>query len=318
MRSVICTLFEGQYHHGVAALCNSLYSQGYHGEIYVGYKGNLPTWSVKATLNQSLNWIGGQTLEISSGLRLHFLPLDTDYFLANYKPDFMLRLWQELAIEAEAMFYFDPDIIVTTPWGVFEEWVESGVALCEDVHSPKAMYHPVRVAWREYFGAKGFKLEFKEAFYANSGFIGVNVKDQSFLKAWQLVQERMAPAIGGLSVSFLTLVPSLRPFAPFNLPDQDALNAAVEFWDGAISFVGKSGMGFAPDASLMSHAVGKGKPWIRKPLLQIVTGEVPRRADRDYWNLASGPIMSQSVSLIWRRRLAIRIAAMIGRFYSKN
>jgi hypothetical protein len=318
MKSAVCTLFEGHYHHGVAALCNSLHSQGYLGEVYVGYRGNLPIWSDKATHDPSSNWIGSKTLVVDSGLRLHFLPIDTSYFLANYKPDFMLRLWQELAIDAKALFYFDPDIIITTPWSVFEEWIEHGVALCEDVHSPKAMHHPVRAAWRQYFYERGINLSFKEAFYANSGFIGVKKNYSSFLKTWQLVQEAMAPAIGGLGTSFLTTVPGALPFAPFSLPDQDALNAAVEAWDGVISFVGKAGMGFTPSSSLMSHAIGSGKPWVRSPLAQIVSGNAPRRADKDYWNMARGPIMSQPAGLIRRRQLAIKIAALIGRFYSKN
>lgn len=318
MSSVICTLFEGSYHYGLAALVNSLYGQGYSGTIYAGYRGGLPAWSAAAVENPALAWPGSSTLHVAEALQLHFLPLDTHYHFTNYKPDFMLRLWEGLASEATAMFYFDPDIVVTVPWSVFEEWVNYGVALCEDIHSPKAQHHPIREAWRLYFGAKGFQLNFKEGIYANGGFVGLGKKNQGFLTTWQALQEAMAPAIGGLGNSFLSIMPDSLPFAAFSIPDQDAMNAAVEAWDGVVSFVDKAGMAFTGSASLMSHAIGKGKPWSRKPLAYMIDGHPPRRVDRDYWRFANGPILSQPAGLIRRRQLSIQVATLVGRFYRRN
>jgi hypothetical protein len=318
MDSAICTLFEGHYHYGVAALVNSLYAQGYRGNIYVGYRGDLPVWAEAAKQQEVLNWPGCQTMYVADGLHLYLLPLDTSYHLTNYKPDFMIRLWNSLASETESMFYFDPDIVVNAPWSVFKEWTTYGVALCEDIMSPKPMNHPTRQAWRQYFDNEGFALNFKEAFYANGGFVGVSKRQISFLLTWQSIQESMAIAIGGLDNAFLIAQPSISPFAPFSLTDQDALNATVEAWEGPVSFVDKNGMGFGPNASLMSHAIGSGKPWVRKTLIEAINGFPPRRADREYWAAANGVIKSQSVGLIRMRQLAIKIAVVIGRFYSRK
>jgi hypothetical protein len=317
MQSVICTLFENHYHHGVATLVNSLYEQGYRGDIYAGYKGALPDWSATAIENPALGWIGSRSLRVTADLQVHFLLLDTSYHLTNYKPDFMLRLWDGPANGAKAMFYFDPDIVVTTPWQLFEEWVEFGVALCEDVNSPLAKYHPIRESWRKYFGNQNIPLHFKEAIYANGGFVGVSSHNHSFLTMWQRIQEAMAPAIGGLAKSSFTEVAPL-PFAPFGKTDQDALNACVEAWDGNASFVGKEGMAFLPGSPLMTHALGSPKPWHRKPLRLALVGQPPRPADRDYWQAANSLICSQPSTLVKQRRLATQLAALIGRFYSRR
>jgi hypothetical protein len=320
MNSAICTLFEGHYHYGVAALVNSLYTQGYRGDIYAGYRGSLPAWTSEAKDNPTLHWYNSRTLSVSEGLQLHFIPLDTDYHLTNYKPDFMLRLWNDLAREAKSIFYFDPDIIVTVPWVLFEEWVACGVTLCEDVNSPLSENHPVRSTWRRYFGSDGFTLRFKNSIYVNGGFVGVGIGDKGFLLLWQSLQESMAPAIGGLNKSAFTGSKELPvlPLSPFARTDQDALNATVEAWEGVTSLIGQEGMGFKSGPRLMSHALGHLKPWLINPLTQAIIGQRPRLADHDYWLSANGPIKSQPESLIKWRKVAIRVAALISRFYSRN
>src|SRR5688572_18740133 len=207
MSLIICTLFEGHYHLGLIALTNSLYHQGYRGNIYAGYRGKLPNWATQATESKQINWPGSRSFEVATGLQLHFLPLTTGYDLTNFKPDFMIQLLEGPAAGAEGVFYFDPDIVVSAPWSFYEEWISCGVALCEDVNSPLPAHHPRRKAWREYFASNGIQLKFKDCIYANGGFIGVQKKDFPFLPLWKKVQETMALQIGGLDRSIFSKIP---------------------------------------------------------------------------------------------------------------
>jgi hypothetical protein len=324
MASVICTLFEGNYHYGVAAIVNSLYKQGFRGHIYAGYRGSLPPWADKAQASNFAEWPSCHTLRVADGLLLHFLPItDTDYHLTNYKPDFMLKLWAGIAKEADGMLYFDPDIIVTAKWAFFEDWIRSGVALCEDVNSPIPKYHPRRVAWRNYFEKYGINLNFKEAMYANGGFTGVHQKDIAFLELWKQVQEAMAHSIGGLNKSQFNnkavFTKQLEDgITPFSKTDQDALNAAVEAWDGRASFIGQESMAFKPGPRQMSHALGSPKPWMAKPLLSMLKGKSPRLTDRDYWQYANHPIAAQTNNLVKWRKVSMQIASAVGYFYGSK
>jgi hypothetical protein len=320
--SAVCTLFEGHYHYGVATLTNSLYRQGYRGSIYAGYRGVLPEWSSKAVENNAMLGDGGRSLEVGNGLHLHFIPLNTDYHLTNYKPDFMLRLWDGPAKDATRMFYFDPDIVVCGPWSFFNRWVEFGVALCEDVNSPLPENHPRRAAWRRYYGDRGISLAFKSPMYANGGFIGLHKTDQEFLRLWQMIQEAMAPAIGGLSCSALAGKPMLPevqgPFSPFGKTDQDALNATIEAWNREVSFIGQEGMSIKPGAPLMPHALGHPKPWKWNPLMQAISGRPPRVVDREYWQNANGIIAAHGSSVVKKMLFSIKVASLIGRFYGRR
>lgn len=315
MQSVICTLFEGNYHYGVAALVNSLYTKGFRGHIYAGYRGYLPKWAEKAKKNDRLNWPSGKTLYLDDCF-LHFLPLENDYHLTNYKPDFMLELLDGPAKNAEAIFYFDPDIIQIADWEYMEEWVNCGIALCEDVNSPLEKFHPKRVFWRNYF--KGFDLTFKNNIYANGGFVGLNIKDIQFLESWKKIQEEMAPNIGGLGKSKLsgTLISgkAAKPYAPFSSSDQDALNAAIEAVPTIYSLLHKEAMGFENGLNIMLHALGKNKPWNTNFIKRLlVKGFRPRMVDKAFTVNLSYPInISRKFTF---KPLSIKISSFLSRFY---
>lgn len=322
MASILCTLFEGDYHFGVAALANSLSCQGYNGSIYAGYRGGLPKWSNKAVENKNLNWKGGKTLYINDQLQLHFLPLETNYHLTNYKPNFLLEVLKISPDRTTKIFYFDPDIILVSQWSFFEEWLDScDVGLFEDVNSPLSKNHPRRIAWRKYFGSFQIPLKFKDPTYANGGFVGITIKNRDFLVTWQKLQELMAPAIGGLdrsSVSGISISKEANtPYAPFMKSDQDALNATVEAWDGVVSFIGKEGMALAPGEAIIPHALGQPKPWQIKPLLHALAGSPPRQVDRVYWQYSNGVVSAQPANKVTYNLLGQKIASFIGRFYRR-
>ncbi|MCD0486865.1 hypothetical protein LPB86_01405 [Pedobacter sp. MC2016-14] len=322
MKNVICTLFEGSYDLGVVALVNSLYKNGFRGEFYAGYRGNMPKWANSAQLNKEIQWAGCKSMNVAEGIILHFLPVATNYHLTNYKPDFMLDLLNGPAKDADGMFYFDPDIVVTAPWSFLSRWINCGVALCEDVNSPLKKNHPTRVAWREYFSGFRIDLSFKDSVYVNGGFVGVKIKDKGFLETWKNVQEAMAAAIGGLERSAFTTGSQLPeesqgPFAPFGKTDQDALNAAVEAWDGEFSFITKEGMGFGPGLRLLPHALGQPKPWNAKYIKRAFSGRTPRDVDKEYWKYIDNPLSVYPSSMVRSKNMAINVATLISRFYKR-
>src|SRR5690606_14350406 len=127
-------------------------------------------WAKDSTVDNTIDWPGARILTVKKDFKVYFLPLDTNYHLTNYKPDFMLRLWDGIAKDASSFFYFDPDIILNAPWDFFEKWVDAGVALCEDVNSPLQKFHPRRIAWYNEYKKNGIELTFKNSIYANGGF----------------------------------------------------------------------------------------------------------------------------------------------------
>lgn len=315
MSTTICTLFEGHYHLGAAALINSLHASGFHGRVVCGLRGPLPPWS-----EPSREGPGDVRIRQLGEIEICFLRLTTDVHLTNYKPDFMLS---QIGPDTDVLWYLDPDIVVTAPWSVFADWTKAGLALCEDVNSPLSVQHPRRVGWRQHFATKGYTLQAKESFYVNGGCLGLPVKYRSFLELWRNLQLAMSDAIGGLAQSKLSGGTSDRmrdPHFCFNASDQDALNAAIEAApaDVPFSILGAAAMGFKPGACILPHALGSPKPWTKAYLREAFRGHAPSMADKAFWHYASGPIPVFAGNLISRRKLTVKIAALIGRFYRRS
>ena len=315
MSYAICTLFEGNYHWGVAALSNSLYKRGFRGSVYVGYRGKLPAWTDAAKPTTSFEWEGSKTLEPADGLKLHFLPLDTKYHFTNYKPDFMLRLLDGPASDADGIVYFDPDIVIKCKWSFFETWLSFGVAVVHEVISnDMPASHPIRLGWKQLIESTNRKVTFELRSYLNGGFVGVSRKNIEFLKVWSAYIELAVTEFGVNPGKF----GGLGRTSIFYYMDQDAFSIAVMCCGCPISEIGPEGMDFEPGGWTMSHATSSPKPWSKNFLSSALKGFPPTRAEHLYWHNVQFPIAPyNSRRKVLHKYRCMRIASFIGRFYRR-
>jgi hypothetical protein len=306
--SAVCTLFEKDYHYGVGALANSLYAQGFRGTIYAGYRGAIAPWITGAK-----EYDGFTEFTPADGLTLLFIPLTTTIHLTNYKPDFMLQVWEKHCPQAEAFFYFDPDITIKCRWGFFEEWVEAGVSLCQDVNGSMPDNHPIRHAWKKLLQPCGLKFCNRFENYFNCGFVGLCTADRPFLNEWRRVQSLMQTC----GADFQSIGFGDRTY-PFTCRDQDALNITCMVTEQKISPMGQDGMDFQQGGGgyVMSHAAGGTKPWRKQMLLNtIVKGSPPSSADKSFYSFVRHPIsVFSGGGFPFLKKLDLRLASAIGRY----
>lgn len=307
--AVICTLFEGNYHFGLAALVNSLCAHGFCGVVYAGYKGPLPPWTDGKIEGNGV----GSIHHVSEGCSIHFIPLDTPLHLNNFKPQFMLRLMNELCPEEDAFFYFDPDIVVRAQWSFFEQWVSHGIALCEDINHYLPRYHPIRLAWKRYANDHGFTVKQELEKFFNGGFIGLRREDQEFLVAWKKLFE--VRAAEGVDLSRFDLSGFEYPYLYL---DQDLMNLALMLVDSPVTAVGPDGMDFQPGGYVMSHSAGATKSWRKHFVLEALRGTAPSRTDKEYLQHTQSPIRIYTGPQLAARRIGVTVGAAIGRFYRRR
>lgn len=308
---VACTLFEGSFGDGVAALANSLYASGFRGDLVAGYRGPLPSWAEAAVAEGPQR----SRMTVAEGMSLVFVELDTPSHFTVYKPVFMNYVMEEAYPAAIGVIYVDPDIVFKAKWWFLEEWLQAGVALVEDINSPFSLSHPKRAAWRALCEKCGYRYAPKEAIYVNGGYVGVLRKHKTFIEIWSRLLDAVRevnPDVDRLGMSI-----SDDPNYNFKLPDQDCLNMAAGIYP-EVATVGREGMDFAPGGNIMSHAIGGSKPWDRNFLrLLFKEGKAPRTCDREFWRHAHGPIELYSPKVIKRRLRDIKLAAALGRVVGK-
>jgi hypothetical protein len=305
MISGVCTLFEGDFHLGVGALVNSLYAHGYRGTIYAGYRGSLPPW-----ISAARDFDGFTEFTPADGLVLRFIPLTTTIHLTNYKPDFMLTLWEKQCPEADAIFYFDPDITIKCRWSFFEEWIRAGVGICEDVNPQLSSNHPIRFAWKRFLTEHGIRVKRELDAYYNGGFVGLARSHIEFLETWKQILGYLSS--GSNYLSKLTMRDRTLPFC---VPDQDALNIAAMVCNEPLSPVGQDGMDFHQGGYIMTHSVGALKPWRKKMLVSTLLKAIPpSRADKGFIQYATHPIRLYSPAVFALKLLDLTCASAIGRY----
>jgi hypothetical protein len=317
MPATVCTLFENRYHLGVAVLVNSLARAGYAGEVHAGFRGPLPPWANDATQRDATTW----EFPVTPQLRILFIRLQTTAHFANYKPDLILQTLAKT--NADAVLYFDPDVVVNTTWRYIEEWLSCGVALCDDVNSPLPENHPRRIGWRRFFRTQGQELRFRGAPYANSGVVGVPRIHSSLLEVWRGMQTAASASLGGPDVVGIGGGRNLAGaygFADcFRQPDQDTLNAALEACpDIPVSFLGRQAMGFDAGTPFFPHATGTKKPWNRRYVREALSGRPPVRVDKIFWSLADSPLHPFSARHVAVTRRCLTIGAGLGRLIRRS
>lgn len=316
MQSVVCTLFEGDYHFGVAALVNSLHKHGFKGSLYIGYRGNVPSWASPIESDELLGWQGATTYVVNKGLELHFLPVINRYHFTNYKPEFMLKLLNGPAKEASGIFYFDPDITNKCNWAFYEKWIKMGVAVVHEVvWNDMPATHPKRQQWAEVAKAGSLPVINNLNSYLNAGFIGVSKQQINFLTMWDHLMNVAVTAFNYEKSSFKQ---SDCDTNLFTVGDQDLLNLTAMCTDQSLSEIGPEGMDFVAGGWTMSHATGSPKPWRKNYILSCLKGVPPSLADKSYWSNANGIINPHSYRKLLVTQLQINIASFLCRFYSKN
>lgn len=309
MTSAICTLFEGHYHRGAAALINSIHQSGFRGKIFCGLRGLLPFWALPSREVAP----GQRVRDFGEGFEVWFISLDTPVHFTNYKPTFMLDLLGGLAAGADKLFYLDPDIVVKCPWDVIECWGENGLALCEDVNNYLPARHPLRTAWRRWLARQEIPAVGPQRDrYYSGGFIGVPGGREDFLQLWARLIARIGETTGSLKVLKQGGATSL-----FHSTDQDALNMALMCSSATVNATGPEGMDFAVGGHLLSHAIGGRKPWRGGFVTQALAGYPPSAAAKSFFEYVEKPI---SIFPSFEKKcllFALKTAAFIGRFYRR-
>ena len=315
MPGAICTLFEKSHHFGVAALVNSLHKQGFRGDVYAGYRGNLPQWASKAILNASLQWANAFTLELNQSINIHFLPIEINSHLAHYKPDFMLRIMNELSKDADSLTYFDPDIVVNCRWSFYEKWISYGVAVVHEITSNDMPdNHPIRMQWKQVISELGKKQTHAIQSYLNCGFCGVARDNIDFIKSWS---EACKIAINKYGMSPVQFAAMDRTQVFWSI-DQDAFNIAAMSCDCPISEMGPEGMDFIYGGWAMSHAIGYSKPWNKNYLLSFIKGYPPSSADKKYWLHSNGLLTIYNPVVVKFKKVTMLITSFLSRFYRRT
>lgn len=300
MSDTLCTLFEGDYHLGAAALINSLHKSGFAGTVVCGYRGQLPFWhSLPA--------------DVLAPITIIWVEVNTSVHFTNHKPMFMIECLNHHTPKAERIYYSDPDIIVKAPWRVLARWALDGIALCEDLNANLPVRHPYRLAWLDFLAERGMAPTRSLERYYNAGFIGLPKSQAPVLTRWQWAICEAKAHLGHLSG-----IKHGKPYDLFHTIDQDALNMALLLGDWPLNTTGPEGMDFIPGGSLLSHAAGGIKPWRRGFIRAALRGRPPGLAQKFFYDYVEGPIQVFPRAEVRSRRRELAIASFIGRFYQRS
>ena len=303
---VICTLYEGDFHLGVAVLINSIVNGGFRGLFWVGNRGDLPPWTAQLTRREDGLFQIGDAL-------LGFETIDSARHFGQFKPEFMSSVIGK-GIARKHIWYIDPDITVRCGWEFFERWVRHGVCLCQEITMGiMASNHPLRCEWMELARTAGWGEPFRQQErYYNSGFMGMNIEHRAYLDTWKAAL-RLANASGVKQDQFQKGTRA----QTFYTVDQDTMNIATMYAQVPLTTLGPEGMGFITGGFTMYHSVGRTKPWRKKFLRSALDGHPPSGGDKHFLRCAGGPLHPYTSGQLKRKRLSAQWATLIGRFFRR-
>jgi hypothetical protein len=309
--SVVCTVAEGSYFNGVAALTNSLVHAGFRGSVVVGYRGSKPTWLAQLHKDHA-----SDVYVVAPHVQLNLVELPVTWHLANCKAHLIKQIFLEMFTDAELVFYFDTDIVIQHSWDTFVEWARDGVVMVLDVADTyMSPHHPYRQAWRSLAAKRG--LECRDfTGYVNSCCVGINRAYKEFAVVWSALMEELERA--GVDMQKMK---NWTDKLAFSRMDQDVLNATIMGTNVPIALLGPESMGMFPWAnSVMLHAMFqfRKKPWSRNYLLDALRGFPPDRTYLAYWRFVEGPIRPFNKFKLVRKKIQVQIARLIGFLHSRS
>jgi hypothetical protein len=306
--SVVCVLAERSYFHGVAALTNSLISKGFSGQVLVGYRGQLPNWA--AAMQEK-----AACAQITNDVTMRFVPVGpapdgSEWNLSNMKPHFLRQAATIYCPNADAIFYFDVDIVIECAWSHYRRWVKHGVVVVQDMaETAMPANHAYRGEWRALAERAGHSCRELTGYY-NGGFLGISRENLALLDIWAELITLFATEVG---INMARMLAS-EGKPEFVRMDQDLLNVALMASRVPLSVLGREAMGCFPKQDIMYHAMIFAKPWQRNYILDALKGLPPDIAHKGFWRHTYGPVQSFPASTLRRKRLEVRIARWIGLF----
>jgi hypothetical protein len=306
---VVCTVAEGTYFSGVAALANSLVSAGFKGSIIVGYRGDRPTWLERQKRDSTLD-----AYLVTPEVRLQLVEIPGPWHLANHKAHFIKQIFHEIVPDADLVYFFDTDIVITHAWSTFAEWARNGVVVALDIADTyMSPHHVYRRAWQALAGKIDRKCRDFTG-YVNSGCVGIDRQFAELPEVWALLMEALARE--GADMNKMKNWAGRREFARM---DQDVLNATIMATETPIALLGAETMGWFPaTGEIMPHAMMHTKPWVRNYILEALHGFPPDRIHRSYWQFVEGPLRPFSEWDLKRKKIALMIARLIGLFHTRS
>lgn len=307
---VLTSLAEDGYFLGLSALINSVVKNGtYVDKIVIGYRGNLPSWlpSLRETKN-------GKTCNLQSGLVMDFVFLESNLHMVHEKPKWFKYLTDVLEPEATEFYFFDSDIVILNRMSFFGDWLNEGVAVCEDVNNEMSYNHPIRKQWIKLAEEAGLIIVNKQInHYYNSGFLAWRRENSAFIDEWVK--------------SFNVISRKSGDMQQFRVHDrthtvlsanQDSLNLAIMITNETVSTIGPEAMGFRYGLSLMSHPIGD-KPWKRSFITEFFDGIPPRVSDVYFWeNVSGSELQPISNSHVYMKVLLCKTLRGFARFYKRE